>query len=63
MSCKKVLDGFSRILDIQNFYTPPQDVHPLSSTWKMGYMEWTLILQNLPSHHHYQPARVANSQF
>ena len=53
MSGKNVLDGFSCILDIQKFsgWGPPDP------PWKIGYMEWTLILQNSPHHHHYQPAR------
>ena len=57
MSGKNVLDCFSRILNIQNI----SGGGPPDPPWKLGYMEWTLILQNLPPHHHYQPASGANS--
>ena len=52
MSGKNVLVGFSRILAIQK----NSGGRLLDPTWKMGYMEWALILQNFSSHHHYQPA-------
>ena len=57
MSGKNVLDGFSGILDIQNF----SGGRPPYQLWKMGYMEWTVILQNFPPHHHYQPASQKKS--
>ena len=53
MSGKNVLDGFSRILDIQNFFGGG----PTDPIWKMGYMEWILFLRNFLTYHHYQPAR------
>ena len=58
MSGKNMLDGFSRILDI-HFFSAGEPPDPLEK-WDIRSEPSTLILQNFPPHHRYQPARGTN---